>query len=228
MSNKRAIVLGDAHCPDHDPAAVEWALRTVARLRPYKVILLGDLVDFNAISRFLKHPSKRVLFKEEIAKARDFIAMFAKRLKHCQVVYLEGNHERRLQKYLWRNAPEFADLMEFTFAELLRVPKNWEIVADGEYYHEQDVLVFHGVKYGQSTCSYNLGRYGVSTVQGHSHRLAIKHRTLGNKKVITAAESGCLCKMVQDYVAMPDWQHGLIEICGGFIRPHLRECERYD
>ncbi len=212
------LCIPDIHIPDHDPDALSWALRTGLALRPYKVILLGDVINFDPICRFPKPPRAALTLQDELEAAQHVIRRIDQTFKAAKIVWLCGNHEERLTKYLWRNAPELADLQELALEHVLRVPVRWKVVPPMKMYREQGVFVFHGVRWSRTVLDYNLREYGVSSVQGHSHRLDVKHHRLANGRIISAAEAGTLQKLHVNYCLSTDWCHGMAVIESGAIR----------
>ena len=108
---KTELVIADIHIPFHDPLAVESALSYAERQGVDLIVILGDLVDFYKISTFLKNPSKKSV-GEEIKQAKDFLKDLRQRFKNAKIIYKEGNHEFRLQRYLMKNAPEIYNLVD--------------------------------------------------------------------------------------------------------------------
>ena len=108
---KTELVIADIHIPFHDPLAVESALFYAERQGVDLIVILGDLVDFYKISTFLKNPSKKSV-GEEIKQAKDFLKDLRQRFKNAKIIYKEGNHEFRLQRYLMKNAPEIYNLVD--------------------------------------------------------------------------------------------------------------------
>ena len=220
------IVISDLHIPYHDEDAIKWALNYIVKRRPKKLIINGDLIDFYSISRFPKHPVSAD-FGNELETTLKVLDKFFGTLKKVksikEIVYIEGNHSLRLRRYLWRQAPELSNVPALTVPRLLQLDKfirvKWQYKAPyGVAYLEQGVIVTHGKRFAANTCERNLQDYGCSSVVGHSHRLAIRHRRLPDGRIISAAEGGCLCSFEVEYCTFPNWQHGLVEIENGIVR----------
>jgi len=219
----RTIVLPDIHYPKHDPAALRWALRYVDMLQPRRVILLGDVINLDAVSRF-PMPSRVVTnFPTEIRKYRAFYQRLVRRLPR-DVVYVLGNHEQRLQSYLVKRAPALAELPDLQLKEFLRLPKSWKIIPyPTGIWEEQGVICMHGQKYSQS-CVQRYIKFGCSTVSGHSHRVTVYVRRQPSGRQIVNAEIGCLCKILQGYNSpLSDWCHAIAIIEGGDVRVITRQ-----
>ncbi len=188
-------------------------MRELKGLNLTGLTLLGDVVTFDAVSRFSKSMLVRSSFPEEIVRGREFFKWIERRFPGIPKRLMQGNHEARLSKYLLNRAPELGDLPELIFRDLLRIPRHWKVFDWGEFTKEQGVLVQHGKLWGRNTAVRNL-LLGCSSVQGHSHRSKIvTHRFAGTGKIITSAELGCLCDFDQGYAKLTDWSHAC-----GFIR----------
>jgi len=220
VKRKLTVCIPDLHVPQYDPAALDWALAYAVKRRPDRVVLLGDVVDFLALSRFPKSPQQAAALHEEIESGRDVIWLIERRLaKVRNIVWLAGNHEQRVQKYLFKLAPELCVLPELSVPAMLRMPKRWQYVEPGGHVFDQGVLVMHGTRYAQNTCGKYLDEYACNVVAGHSHRANQMTRRLPSGQCITAIEAGCLCSFVQSYTQLNNWSHALVTIEGG--RPEL-------
>ena len=92
--------------------ALETALEFLHKDKPDMILINGDLLDFHSLSRFVKDPRSRSL-SGELQMGRDFFAMLQKQFPKTKVVYKIGNHEERLETYLYVKAPELLDMQEF-------------------------------------------------------------------------------------------------------------------
>jgi predicted phosphodiesterase len=106
-----AAVIGDLHFPFEDPAAMALAKKIITSAKPEIVIINGDLVDFFGISKFPVPPIRRAQFADEIRYARKNLERLRNWAPNAIWVYNEGNHELRLQLYLWRRAPELSEMI---------------------------------------------------------------------------------------------------------------------
>lgn len=109
--HKKGIVFADSHIPFQDKLCLDSILDYADRYKPDFIIILGDLIDFYKISRFIKNPKKRNV-KTEIKLTRDFLSDLRLRFPNSKIYYKSGNHEDRLEKYIIQNAPEIHELVE--------------------------------------------------------------------------------------------------------------------
>ena len=116
----KAAILNDIHSPYYYPPAVGLALTILKEEKPDIVILNGDIIDCFAISKFRKTGRERNI-RVEIEVTRQILKELRKSVPHSFLVFVEGNHEFFLQKYIYRNAPALAPLEELELKFLLRL-----------------------------------------------------------------------------------------------------------
>jgi len=217
--NWRCVLAGDLHVPFHDPVAVRLWLKFIRRWRPDAVVLTGDVLDCYQLSRFDRDPARRERLADDIQAANALLDAVDRAAGDVEKVYVAGNHEDRLRRYLWRSAPELAGLPGLTVPELLRLERRgWRYVdylpTDGGEpgYRLAGLLVIHGwtVRQGAGqTARACLQRFGGDGVTGHCHRLA-HYQQRQSGVVHQWYEAGCLCRLTPQYNPLPDWQHGFL------------------
>jgi len=72
---------------------------------PDEIVLLGDYADFYPVSRHAKDPSVAHALTDEIKSVNEGLDQLDKLWPKAKKVYLEGNHEWRLERYLSEQAP---------------------------------------------------------------------------------------------------------------------------
>lgn len=218
MKSNLVAIIPDVHVPEQDNAAVRWVLKRIRERDPATVIFLGDLFDFKSISRFKKHPRFHQMFREEVKAGVLFVERIARALKRRQVKVKGGNHEVRLEHYLWRNAPELADIPALTVPALMQFPKRWEYHPPEEHhFYEQGVMIIHGRKFAGNVALANLRKYRCSVVQGHSHRMSCQYLCMADGEMLSSAECGTLQVKNPGYAGVTDWVHGMAWIENGVV-----------
>lgn len=205
------------HIPYHDKGVWERALDRIVASRPATIVLLGDFIDCYHVSRYDK-ASGHQKFEEELSVAREHLNTLLECGRRARVIYLEGNHEQRLEKYIIRNAPELSGLQSgggpLSIPSLLGLSgRGIEWVPWGQQATVEGIALEHGdcaqAKAGytaQSMLDRRSARRGVSA---HTHRLAHVFRTVQDG-VREWVESGCMQRRdSQAYRLYPDWQYGL-------------------
>lgn len=203
------LILNDLQIPFQDKPVVDLVLRFAEKVKPDGVILNGDVTDCYAISDFVKDPMKRKDLLKEIEQAGKLMA----RLKFIkQRIWIGGNHEDRLRRYLWKNAAALAGIGGMDFNEVFALNKfgfHWIPYGQGTFLGK--LFVTHGVivrRHSAYSARAHFEKYGISVLVGHTHRLgAYYHRDMNGTFV--SYENGCLCRLDPEYDAYPDWQQGI-------------------
>lgn len=212
----------DQHVPFEDKRAIELAMKIVEKFDPDEIIVGSDNLDFYAISKFDKNPERGDIAKlqNEINSWQDNQKDWISAAPRARRRFLLGNHEDRLQKYLWRH-PELADLEILKLSSLLGFDKA-QILGEPEYeivYHNK-LMVRHGsvIRKGSAyTAKAELEKikYSISTASGHTHRGGTHYATT-YAGVVVAQECFCLCDTHPDYSRdLQDWQQGTVLITVG-------------
>ena len=212
MALEPILVVSDAHIPYHDARAFDLLLQVGRALKPTHLIIIGDFVDFYSVSSHSKDPTRASQITTELRAGEAALDL----LDHlgCQrKVYLGGNHEDRLQRYLQDRAPELFDLVRLP--DLLRLKaRGWTYVPYKDHYRLGKLHFTHDVGVAGRTAVYRcLDTYQHSNVTGHTHRLGylVEGNCLGEFKL--AAQFGWLGDVSKvDYLqrakALKDWALG--------------------
>lgn len=171
MKLERIAIIPDAHVPYHNKKAWKLMITALKDFKPDRIICLGDLADFYKISHYSKDPTRMESFDTEISmvnKALDDLDSLEAKHK----IFIAGNHEDRLERYLKNKAPELFNLIKIK--EILELGRrNWKYVPYKEHYKLGKVYYAHDIgttsRYQVYKC---LETYQHSIVTGHTHRFA--------------------------------------------------------
>ena len=213
------VVLGDIHFPFEDPSALALARVIIKEAKPDIVILNGDVVDFFGISKFPVPPIRRAQFAQEVKYAAKQIRKIREWAPDALWIYNEGNHELRMQLYLWRRAPEMSELLcvedelELAKSGIIYLKQAQEPQLREDFVAPQVVLgklyVLHGHTVRMWGNAVNVAR-GVfqrllkPTLIGHWHRKDIYIQTDYEGVPSGAFVHGCLAR------PRPHWDTGRI------------------
>lgn len=213
---ERAMVICDLHVPYHDPRAVGVALAVAEDIQPEILFLDGDACDFYALSRFSKEPIRELQLQDELDETVDILGTFRKALPSARFVFIRGNHEHRLDKYLCTpGARGLRQLRALTIPELLHFEElNIEYVEGSgreawtEYgkVHIGHFDIYR--KWSAYAAKELVMKHAESVIQAHTHKLGTHYRRYPGGRTVVGIESGCLCDLNPEYVSDPDWQHG--------------------
>lgn len=220
----RSAFVSDLHIPHQDRDVVRVVLAFLKEWRPTFVGLVGDVVDFYALSKFDKDPNRKLQLQDDLDHLDRFLTDLRETVgPDCKVVYVEGNHEARLKAFLWRN-PEFCNLRILQPGSLLDLDKhNIEWVPQSRVYRHHGFIITHGTKvraHSSYSAKAEFDRWGSSGLSGHTHRAGMYRRRTWDVDAVWY-ELGCLCELNPEYVVgAPDWQHGFA--IGEFINGDQR------
>ena len=208
------VGLYDLHAPYHDPEALSTALAFVRSVRPAGVVVGGDWADFYQCSKFVSDPGRQLELQPDLDTCYAALRELRRAAPNAKIVYLRGNHEHRLQKYLFSKAPELSKLRALTVPDLLRLKEldiEWiecGFRRIGGLFWKHGNIVRNRAGYSAYA---ELEKTGVSGVSGHTHRLAQVYRTTEAGR-FTWVEAGCLCGMSPEYAEgqTMDWLHGIV------------------
>lgn len=212
-SYKRTVIISDIHAPYHDVNAINALLSFLTWFLPHTVIFIGDVVDFYAVSSFDKDPQRRLELQNEIDEAVGVMQQVKKACPKAKEWYfIKGNHEQRLQRYLWSKAAELSGLREMNVKHMLKLGSmGIEYVEYGKMIYN-GLMIKHGDvvrKYSGYTARAEIEKVGISGVSGHTHRMSLYHQT-NEAGAFTWMEIGHLAREDQEYLegSQPNWQQG--------------------
>jgi hypothetical protein len=220
-----AVIYTDSHFPNQHKPTLSIIRQITSELQPDVIVNQGDMLDCYTISTYDKNPHRLETLQDEVDQARIHLAEMRLASPKSRFVLLEGNHEDRLRRLLWRlEGPAKALLKLTNFREQLTWPALLGLDELGiefypyasPYQPVADVLpkwlLSHGTTVrSQSayTARAELDRYGQSGSSGHTHRLGAHFQR--NKVASTLwLECGCTCELDVEYGMFPAWQQGFV------------------
>lgn len=163
------VIVSDLHAPYQDLKAWAVCLAAIKALKPETIVVIGDFADCYSVSSFDRNPTRRQDLKWEIDQVRAELKKLC-RLADGRVAYCEGNHERRLERYLCSKAPELYGLISIRDL-LLQGIRGVEWVPYREHVKIGKVLYTHDVGHaGVYAGRHTLSACGHNVVFGHTHR----------------------------------------------------------
>ena len=119
MDIKTALIIPDCHIPYHDVRAYQLMLDVAIDLNPDEIVILGDYADFYAINAHGKDPDKSHLLTDEITVVVEELQRLKRLFPEAHRVYIEGNHEYRLSRYIKSKCPDLYGT--FTVPQILEL-----------------------------------------------------------------------------------------------------------
>ena len=217
--------------PLHDRSALDVAIQAARLLVPDEIILLGDMLDLAPWStKYTTDPSLRYTTMPAMQELFYFIQQLRLAAPSSKIVWLEGNHEARINDALTLKIDEALFLRQVTNPKarpVLSIPYLMNLDSidveyvgpyGAEYWLFDDIRIHHGnVVRGKSGATVGaMLNEPVSQIVGHIHRREIATRKIKTKagpKLISAMSPGCLCRIDGAVPGRkggyPNWHHGL-------------------
>lgn len=179
MATRLYLVIPDIHWPKHDPAAVACVLAVARALKPHTAVLLGDCLE---VDQFSSHGRKSL--SEDCARSwtgdmESFDRDFLRPLRRCtrKRVYIEGNHEYRVERAAI-DSPAIRSVLDTISPrvyfgkrdrDLTWVPYQAPVM--GHYEITPSLWCVHGWSHAKNAAAAHLARCtSFSIIHGHTHR----------------------------------------------------------
>lgn len=229
---QRILRLSDIHYPFHDERALEAAINYGIKKDPTILLLDGDIIDCMDCSDHERDPRLRTL-ELEMKMVGEEIMVFKSVFPKARIIWKEGNHSARLQRYLARRAPELFGLPMMDVPGFITMvsggstvdesgTRSWipnpevmrgvEWVTDKRTIRCGHIAFLHGHEFsgggGINPARWLFLRTGESAVCGHFHRISEHSETTLSRKQVGCWSTGCLSELTPKYMPNNKWQHG--------------------
>ena len=196
---KKVIILPDVHMTDICPKDYLPVKKFIKQFKPDEIILLGDFMDVSSLSAW-DYDKKRLMegkrFKKELDRSNkelDFLQQYTKK-----IIYLEGNHEDRINRYLDKN-PEMEGLIEVEEHLELRSRKI-KFIKMNDLYKLGDMYFTHGMYTNLHHARKHLQTLGCNICYGHQHSTQTAMQNMAMQKPYMAYALGTLGDKKPDYL----------------------------
>lgn len=170
MKLERILVIPDTHVPYHDKKAVELLYKVAKDFKPHTIVILGDFADFYSVSAHSKDPNRSNKLEHEVEAVNKELDRLDS-LKAKRKVFIAGNHENRLERYLADKASELFNVV--SIPELFKLRRRgWEYISYKMDAKVGQINFTHDVgTSGKNAVYAALNTYQHNIVTGHTHRL---------------------------------------------------------
>ena len=236
------IIFPDMHTPRHHKPSVNACLNYLKALRkinkPDFFIQLGDLCDFDSLSRFQVMDSKDMIsLVDEIKSANDMLDTIDSILPtKCVKVMTMGNHDKRPEIYRlnsWDQKDQKLFGSQFGCeripnAEVLYglVKRGWSWVDYGDVVRVGKALFTHGWYTSKWHTDKTLLKWFQTIIYGHVHNWQVCNRNGMDGHPVAAMCIGTLSEFNLSYLkgVPPDWVHLFMQVDyfkDGTFTPHM-------
>ena len=199
--------------PTHDEKALSICVSMIKDIQPELVVLVGDNLDLPEMGKYVTYPAYAQTTQASIDRATMFCAQLRNAAPHAKIIWLAGNHEERMPKYIVQNATAAYGLRKGNAPDswpVLSVPYLCRMEEYGieyrpgypaaDFWINKKLRIIHGdrVKSSGSTAHVYLNNEKTSVIYGHIHRIETAYKTredFDGPRTIMAASPGCLARI---------------------------------
>jgi predicted phosphodiesterase len=224
------VIIPDTHGCYIDQAAAQAMLADIRRLKPDSVILLGDHLDCGGF--LCEHHTWGYVaegayrFEDDVRATNQFLDALQQAAPAARIEYLEGNHERRIEKWIVTDtlrggqADSAFIASMFSCEIVLHLEKRGiAFYKQGRFYEgchvpatiKRDNCHFtHGQFTGLHAARAHLIKYNTNIWFGHTHRMDTSTKRTVASGPIGAWNPGCMCQLQPLWMHqnLTDWMHG--------------------
>jgi len=193
---------------------IEIVKNVISDIQPEVIVLDGDVIDFYQISRFISSDERISTIQNDIDQATDFMSDIKRLAPRSRFIFIPGNHEDRLWKYIATESAALSNLSALKLENLLQLK-----ALGFEFYNSKknvlllnDLNIIHGYivrKHAGYSAKAMLDDLGMSCMQGHTHRVGIVGKTLGDRTIYGYEIGHCSDVSKLDYARKgQNWQNG--------------------
>lgn len=188
LGKEVVMVISDLQIPFHHQDAFKFLEAVKIKYKPTKIVCIGDSLDCNALSKYVKDPDGRSA-GDELNLSKSYLTEFWRIFPTG--VEVQSNHNIRA----WKRAFEAGIPKSFLkpYSEVVGAPKSWkftqQVVIDGVVYEHGDA--FQGQYAAKTAALTNMK----STVIGHHHANGSIHWISNKDQMIFGMNVGCLIDM---------------------------------
>jgi predicted phosphodiesterase len=203
--------------PFHDVHAIDVAMQIVAAMEEEhgidKVVNLGDTLDLPMFGKYATESTFEGTVNQSLQAGHDYIATQRALAPTAEIVYIDGNHDCRPQRYMTAMAKNAVEVRQVNGGEVVfSIPHLLNLQSIGnvthvsgypadKYYINSRLVARHGsaaASNGSTAMKHVSANHHESTIYGHSHRMELLYKThdTSSGPVQNGAYSpGCLCRI---------------------------------
>ena len=218
------VIVPDSHGCFVDQLAASAMLADIAMLKPSSIILLGDHLDCGGF--LAEHHTWGYVaetdytFEDDCQATNQFLDALQSAAPQATIEYLEGNHERRIEKWIVTDAlrsgkgsrkdVKMLNALFSTETVLSLAARKIPIYKQGQWYDgchvpgtilRDNCYFTHGQFTNKSAAAAHLAKYNSNIWFGHTHRMDLATKRTVASGPIGAWNPGCLCQL------QPFWMH---------------------
>jgi len=175
MGIKTALIIPDCHIPYEDKRAYQLMLDVAMDLSPDEIVILGDYADFYAVNSHGKSPTLTLSLQEEVTAVVERLIELNKLFPKSKKVFIQGNHEYRLERYIAKNCPDLYGVTDTkSILELNILGYNYVPYGPTQKYHvlgSKLIARHEPLAGGKHVAQNTVEKAMASVIFGHTHRI---------------------------------------------------------
>jgi predicted phosphodiesterase len=188
---QKVLFIPDSHIPYVNKPAFTLMVKVAHDFKPQIIVVQGDFADFYSVSKFSKDPARKLNLQWEIDEVNKYLDLLDK-LGATQKVFIAGNHEFRLDRYIQDKCPELWGMVNTEAAFKLKERK-WQYVPYRKDFKLGKVYLTHDVgTSGRNAAHKTIDTYMHSAITGHTHRMIYVVEADGVGEPVLSAQFGWL------------------------------------
>jgi len=225
IKGKRALVMSDIHLGHHVNGVLKLAIDSAKDFKIDTIILNGDTLELDRISRWQSKPDAQTL-KQEIDLGRNLLRWLRSLFPDVEIVWHDGNHDVRVEAYILSKAPDLYGLGIHTLPELLDMHKyNVNYVDQFTHMRLGELNIMHGHLLkggGVNVAQTKFKNANCNLLFGHLHVVQEYTTRDLNGKIKGAWATGCLSTLSPEFSPINSWNWGfaLIERDDDYFTVH--------
>jgi len=217
VKNRRVVLLPDIHHPYYEKKTFGAVKSFVKWFKPHTLILLGDAMNMDSVSHWLRSQENRRyletlrLKKEYSSFIKDILNPLEKAVpSSCKKIYMGGNHEDWVEQLLDKE-PQLEGCIEIPQGLNLK-ERGWKWIPyldrsirgrmSKNFYDIGKLRVFHGAYTNKHHSSKTADVHSKSIVYGHTHDVQTHTKVFADdlSSFHIAQAIGCLCQKNLPYL----------------------------
>lgn len=177
MELKTALIIPDCHIPFENKKAYKLMLKAAKDIKISEIVILGDYADFYSISSHSKDPRVFSMLQDEVKGVIDRLNELDLLFPNAKKVFIEGNHENRLERYLVNAAPALFGVTSTKHVFGIDQRPNWKFISYGPNQSHKVLGSYLIARHEPlaSSAKATASKALCSLVYGHIHRIEESH-----------------------------------------------------
>ena len=206
IEENNILWMSDIHIPNQNNEAIELAIQDGLKEKVNCIILGGDIMDNTPFTSHDAPPPSPDDVRDYFEMTQQFLAYLRSKFPKIHIVWIEGNHDQWLSRWLMKKAPILFNDPYYHLPQRLDL-KKYKI----DFYEQEVILqigklsashghtIVRGVFAPVNAARGVFMRTKSNYIIGHVHATSIHHESNIKGEQIGCFSVGCLCELSPSY-----------------------------